>query len=344
MENASQRKKLAKEDFPKLTILSFIDPRKPWLLVPSGSLMGYFDFVSEHYRIGPWTRLSMALPIIFSIAVFSIRPGTELPLSKGFETVDSSDHRCCLKASSYPEVFSVYWWYNVIFFVHMTGLVCLSMFKKTPFIIFAYTMQSWVMNSTRHGLNALAPFLNDGHFLLHINRVLRFPALLSSVLVFVIWNFILLPFFYVSFNDTKRKDFMKWNIEFRMVQYHICNVIYSAMNTLFTQSGDNTFQVFIYEDLWYALVYGLGYSLFYVLFLDRIGIHMYPVFSPRTNRSALLWLGMWIGSFAIFKTINATMEKNLISVPAPITFGIVISAVLELKSGALKRYISRSSR
>merc|ERR1740139_659736 len=101
---------------------------------------------------------------------------------------------------------------------------------------------------------------------------------------------------------------MKWNIEFRMVQYHICNVIYSAMNTLFTQSGDNTFQLFIYEDLWYALVYGLGYSLFYVLFLDRIGIHLYPVFSPRKNRSALLWLYIWIGTFAIFKTINATME------------------------------------
>jgi len=334
MGDASQTK-LRKEDLSKLTVLSFIDPRKPWVLVPNGSLMGYFDFVPEHYRIGPWTRVSLALPIIFSIALFLLKPGTEL-----FETADSSDHRCCLKASSYPEVFSVYWWYNVILFVHMTGVVAWSMFHRTPFIIFAYTIQSWIMNSTRHGLNALAPFLNDGHFLLHINRILRFPALFSSVIVFITWNFILLPFFYFSFNDTKRKSFMNWNIEFRMVQWHICNVLYSVMNTLITQSGDNTFQHFIYEDIWYALFYGLGYGLFYVLFLDRIGIHVYPVFSPRTNYSAVLWVGKFITPFALFKTSNAAMEKNLISVPALITFGIVMSASLELKSGALKRYIS----
>jgi len=314
------------------------------VLVPNGSLMGYFDFVPEHFRVGPWTRVSLALPIILCAALVFLKPGNEFPLSKGFETAaDSSEHRCCLKTSSYPEVFSVYWWYNIIIFLHMTGLVAYCMFLSTPAIIGAYTIQSWIMNITRHGLNALAPFLKDGHLLLHINRILRFPALVSSVITFTVWNFILVPFLSIQADDTRRKNFMKWNITFRMVQLHVCNVIYSIMNTLFTQSGDSTFQLFQYEDMWYGLVYGLGYGLFYILFLDRIGVHLYPVFSPRTNYSAILWPGTMMIIFTVYKTFNATMEKNLISVPALLTLGIFISVVLEMKSGVVQTTILRSA-
>jgi len=334
--------KLGKKDLSKLTILSFIDPRKPWVLVPNGNLMGLFDFVPEHLRVGPWTRVTRTLPFVFTVILLLLKPETGSSSSEGFETLESSKHRCCLKSSSYPELFSVYWWYNVALFVHMTGLVAWSMFSRTTFIIVAYTIQSWIINSTRHGLNAVAPLLKDGHVLLHINRVLRFPAILSSVVVFMTWNFLLLPFLYFRYSDgAEKKALLKWNIEFKMVQFHVCNIMYSIMNTLFTQSGDITFQLFTYEDMWYGLVYGLGYGLFYVLFLDRVGAHLYPVFSPRSNYSTILWCGIFGGTYGLYKILNATMENNLISVPVLGTFTIFVTFILETKSGSVKKLLKK---
>lgn len=330
--------KSGNKDLSKLTILSFIDPRKPWLLVPNGNLMGLFDFVPEYLRVGPWTRITSALPFVFTVILLLLKPETG-----SFETsLESTDHhRCCMTASSYPEVFSAYWWYNVTLFVHMTGLVAWSMYQRTPFLIVAYTIQSWIINSTRHGLNAVAPLLNDGHLLLHINRVLRFPAILSSVVVFVTWNFLLLPFIYFRCSDgTEKKALLQWNIEFKMVQFHVCNIVYSIMNTLFTQSGDSTFQLFTYEDMWYGLVYGLGYGLFYVLVLDRVGVHMYPVFSPRSNYSAILWCGIFGGTYGLYKVLNAAMDNNLISEAVLVTVTVFVTFLFERKSRSMKNLTS----
>jgi len=298
----------------------------------------HFDKVPEHLRVGPWTRISIILPIILTIVTFFLKPENGFSLSKRFEASDYSEHRCCLKASSYPEVCSVYWWYNVLLFIYMTGLLARCMHSQSPFIIATFTIQSWTINSIRYGLNALAPLLSDGHFLLHINRILRFPAILSSAVVFLAWNFILVPFFYVCLSDdTKRKKFMEWNIEFRMVQLHVCNIVYSIMNTLFTQSGNGMFQLFRYEDFWYGLVYWFGYGLFYILFLDRIGAHLYPVFSPRANYSYILWFAVFGCTYGFYILANAAMAKDLFSLPILGAFTICITIILESKSGSLKK-------
>merc|ERR1740124_589371 len=187
--------------------------------------------------------------------------------------------------------------------------------SQSPFIIATFTIQSWTINSIRYGLNALAPLLSDGHFLLHINRILRFPAILSSAVVFLAWNFILVPFFYVCLSDdTKRKKFMEWNIEFRMVQLHVCNIVYSIMNTLFTQSGNGMFQLFRYEDFWYGLVYWFGYGLFYIL-----------------------WFAVFGCTYGFYILANAAMAKDLFSLPILGAFTICITIILESKSGSLKK-------
>ena len=32
-----------------------VDPAEPWVLVENGSFLGYFDWLPEKYRVGPWS-------------------------------------------------------------------------------------------------------------------------------------------------------------------------------------------------------------------------------------------------------------------------------------------------
>ena len=127
--------------------------------------------------------------------------------------MNSLDHRCCLK-SSYPEALLPYLWYNVLLFVHMTAVVIWNMQTAAPFIIVAFTIQSWLMNTVQHGLDAPAPFLSDGHLLLHVNRILRFPAIYSSFVVFLGWNLVLTPAIYFLMDTEQKKNSLKVNIHF----------------------------------------------------------------------------------------------------------------------------------
>jgi hypothetical protein len=45
----SAKLKAAKEKLPILKLSSFADPREPWVLVPNGSLLGFFDWVRYTY-------------------------------------------------------------------------------------------------------------------------------------------------------------------------------------------------------------------------------------------------------------------------------------------------------
>lgn len=178
--------------------------------------------------------------------------------------------------SHYPEMYSSYWWYNVTAFVVMTYMIVWVVINRTKGVVVTYTVISWMMNAIRHCLNALAPFLYDHHILLQINRMLRFPALVTASITFSVWNTILLPYIYILVLDTKEKrfNFTVWNLSFRLVQKHVCNVIYATLTCIVAcRSEDmvkaNTSLLFSDEDFWYALTFGYAYGLFYNLVLDR---------------------------------------------------------------------------
>jgi hypothetical protein len=45
----SSKLKAAKDKLPPIKLSSFIDPREPWVMVPNGSLLGFFDWVSMKF-------------------------------------------------------------------------------------------------------------------------------------------------------------------------------------------------------------------------------------------------------------------------------------------------------
>eukprot|EP00571_Detonula_confervacea_P008459 CAMPEP_0172331056 /NCGR_PEP_ID=MMETSP1058-20130122/61731_1 /TAXON_ID=83371 /ORGANISM="Detonula confervacea, Strain CCMP 353" /LENGTH=165 /DNA_ID=CAMNT_0013048309 /DNA_START=276 /DNA_END=770 /DNA_ORIENTATION=- len=152
----------------------FFDPNSPWVLVNEGSLMGFFNFVPRYLRVGPWTKFA---PICLSIIVAKLIYW--MPQQSSFHLEDEI-------LSTHPQ-YSEFWLYNVIIFLWMMLILVVTIRKRGPGVVLAYTIQSWTMLTIRHGLSALAPFLPSKHFLLWANELLRFPALATASVTFFYW-------------------------------------------------------------------------------------------------------------------------------------------------------------
>lgn len=237
----------------------FFDPSSPWVLVNEGSLMGFFDFVPKHLRVGPWSKLA---PIYVTIMVSKLIYW--MPQQSSFHLDD--------EIVSTHEQHSEFWLYNISAFIWMASVLIASIKKRGPGIVVTYTVQSWIMLTVRHALSALAPFLPNNHILLWVNELLRFPALATATITFFFWNFLVSPVIYYNFQPERRKDFLQFNFSFRLVQLHFFNIIFATMNTVIASSRE-----FRSVDLWCALAGAIGYSLVYLLVLDRIGVHLVRV-------------------------------------------------------------------
>jgi len=295
-----EEREAARKRKPELTLWDFANPRGPWVLVPEGSLMGYFDWVPKHLRVGPWSLLApLYLAALCGFVMYMKPPEIGLMFAN--------------EPSPYPQPYSPLWCYNLIGFFWMIFVLYLLR-GGGMFIFCTYTIQSWTMMTVRHGLSALAPFLSQGHPLLLLHDILKFPVLATATVTFFVWNTVLMPFilFYAHGKDPKRrKQFLGWCFNFRMSQIHLFNVLYAVLNTVSSQ------QNFTDKDLWCALVGMLLYGLFYVLVLDRIGCHLYPVFSPRTWAFGLTWsfvIGCYFGVYGAWnKLITDGTLSNLVS-------------------------------
>ena len=189
---------------------------------------------------------------------------------------------------SYPEAFSTFWFYNCINFLWMAGVLAASLIqsKAGVSIIMTYTVQSWIVITARHGLTALAPFLPKGHSLLFLNEFLRFHSLITATVTFVVWNFMIAPVIYFKFMETpkKKQGFLTFMLSFRLVQLHGFNIVFAVLNSVIISP-----RKFTSLDLWVSMSYAVVYSLFYLCILDRLGIHLYPVFSPRSKYFTITW-------------------------------------------------------
>jgi hypothetical protein len=310
---------------PHIKLSAFFDIHGPWVLVPDGSLLNFSDWVPLHLRIGPWNKFafpSIVLVVFMTCYLHPFRSATRSDaIFDNNKGVTSSYTTTKTTNNNYPPVWSAYFCYNVFGFLYMTFFLTWVLTRHAKGLIVTFTMISWALNAMRHGLNALSSIavfllLNHHHpcwsswllsSLLKFNHIIRFPALISASIVFCVWNFVLMPFIYFLIPTRhQRIEFLQFSFSYRMVQVHIFNLMYSITSTIVTGEqrqghrggggpgllrqpalDEATFQ---YEDLWYALSFGIFYGLFYVFVLDRLGVHLYPVFSPRNKYFVLTWI------------------------------------------------------
>lgn len=149
--------------------------------------------------MGPWTA---AAPIYFNVLLANLLYW--MPQKESFYLDDEI-------LATHPLAYSAFWVYNILIFFWMKFILLWTIRKRGPGVLVTYTIQSWTMIATRHGLSALAPFLPRQHVLLWVNEMLRFPALATASITFVYWNFIIAPVIYYNIGTVEKK---KWFIQF----------------------------------------------------------------------------------------------------------------------------------
>ena len=219
----------------------------------------------------------------------------------------------------YPEFRSSWWYYNAIIGTWMTLFIAVILYSNV-YTIITYTIQSWCCLALRHCLTALSPLLvrkissesiitaRLSHFLLSLNEMIRLHSLLTATITFIFWNFFIAPAIYIFFikSPKGRKSFIEFNCSFKLIQLHCFNIIYAVLGTISVFPRRS----FLYEDIWCSAVLNTAYMLFYLLFLDRFGIHLYPVFSPRSKYAFFVMVVTWIFYYSLIQAWNYAIQSE----------------------------------
>ena len=284
------------EFFRDHSVWDLIDPSKPWVLVEGGSFLGFFDFVPEHYRCGPWSLVPLSvLPFILSLV---IKGAVWLSMQKGLW------EQFVLPDDSY-EAFTLEWYYTLAASCWMVFIMW-HIYARSPASIGAwvtFTVWSWTIITIRHFLVLVAPFFRSVRL---ASELLRFPALLSATITSGIWNFVLFPAIVLYFvkDLDQRKKFIGFFTNFRLTQLHVFNFFFAVANCAYV----SPVRPLHIGDTGPAGIFLCVYMAWYYCVLDRLGIHLYPIFSPRTPLVLFSWMliiGACAGGYEFWKGVLA---------------------------------------
>jgi hypothetical protein len=295
---------------------TLLDPfSQPWVLVPDGSFLGVFDWVPRQLRVGPWSTCAICYvtAIWYISALTAVYFKSEIsqpwwqsssslpsPMTDNSINDDWNSHHHHSSSLEYPQVGSVKWYYHAITFVWMAYVNHLLIFGPglSTRAWATYTVQSWTLLWIRHLLCACAPI---SHVALQWAEYIRFPVACSTTITFVLWNTILAPFIYCIGMKTpeKKRDFVKFMFSFRLTQIHVFNIVYGIMNLAWASPRRQLEPI----DLYFAILSVVLYMAWYLLLLDRLGIHLYAIFSPRAPGwiVVLIWTTLFLVYFATFR-------------------------------------------
>ena len=250
-----------------------------------GSFNGWFDWLPLWMRVGYWSPIFVSFLIGFWYSLVAFKP-TPLEFPPALPSSVAASTR------TGEEDFNP--WFLIDCFVCCWGVfvVCHAQYTMGSISGFyiSYTGWSWGIMTARAGLEAVAQLLPPRYNTLSktlatIGSALRFPTAVAAVITFTIWNFILLPLIYFGSMEPgsdKRKSFLKFNFGFFMSNIHLANLPLSMMNTIWGPTA----RIFAESDLWMGLLVAAVYSALYLFVLDRLGLHFYPIFCPRTGLSS----------------------------------------------------------
>ena len=232
-----------------------------------GSFNGWFDWLPKWMRVGYWSPITIVFLVVFYTCVVLYRPQPLFFDISQYQQQKQSDA----------------WWlvdvgvvtYGVIVMV----LSSIHMGSLGAFYI-SFTGWSWILLTARPMLSVASGIFhgNLAFWMATLASALRFPVAVAAIITFVLWNFFLFPIIY--FVATPKKDrskFLKFNFGFFMTNVHLLNFPLAMMNTVY-----GNVRLLTTSDLWVGYVIVALYSVLYLFVLDRIGLHFYPIFCPRT--------------------------------------------------------------
>ncbi len=253
-----------------------------------------FDFVPKHLRTGPWSPIAtLALfGILYLVAIVLIAANIKHYYSGPTANQVSGAMDDFRLAPDAYQAYTFGWFYNLgtfFWMCYVAWLVWTSSALSTVAWV-SFTLWSWTIITLRHGLCVLAPFIPSVRLCCEI---LRLPVLLSASVTFGVWNFILMPVIALLLikDPLRRKTFVEYMTSFRLTQLHIFNMVFAVLNGYYMEPR----RPLHLGDLDAIAIYMALYLVWYYFVLDRIGIHLYPIFSPRAS-----WvIGSWLLVVAI---------------------------------------------
>ncbi|KAL3942545.1 MAG: hypothetical protein SGBAC_003291, partial [Bacillariaceae sp.] len=259
-DSTAEKEKMDKA-ISELSLSRFFDWSQPWVLIPGGSYQGFFDFLPRHLRCGPWSFVAISSVRILILTMLMI--GVELYKDDGgilvlFEDSMPRHNYVAFDRDWYLTLAGFLWMLFICWYVYANG-------PKGKAAWVTFSLWSWTVVMVRHGLCLLAPFAPSIRL---ASEILRFPALLSATLVFVMWNFVLFPVILICIKDyEKRSKFLAYMTNFRLTQLHVFIIVYAAVNGAFVEPRRSLHM----GDAAAASIFLTFYMIWYYCVLDRLG-------------------------------------------------------------------------
>ena len=254
----------------------------------NGSYNGWFDWLPLWMRVGYWSPFTVLFLVTFYYSMYKYKPtplqfdiSKTLMMTMGSGVGSNDDDGNTTSAKLF--------WFVMDCVVFLWGISLLIYLKRSKesyagFYV-SFTGWSWMILTTRAGCDVVANILgstlpNLAKILATFGSALRLPASLNAFITTILWNFIFFPLIYfVAIKEEKqRRGFLKFNFSFFMNNIHLMNLPLASTNTIYGYSA----RLFTLSDLWIGYLVVALYSMMYLFVLDRMGIHFYPIFCPRT--------------------------------------------------------------
>ena len=169
--------------------------------------------------------------------------------------------------------------------------------RRWPFC--TYTVTGWTLLTLRYICSVVG--------LTSIASIIRFPSMCMATITVVVWWGVLFPAFMSMLDAEGKTGFLRFNKNGLLINLHLLNLPLALLDVYI---HPRTLTLF---DLWVAFLIAFLYMMFYVLVLDRRGIHIYIIFSPRTAFFAVsvaAVAAMYAGVFRVLGAYSSMCLNN----------------------------------
>ena len=293
---------------------SFWDVTKPWVLVPHGSFLNAFDWVPPVFREGHWNLL---VCLHFAFTVYSVGlMCVYYVFTKPALIMEANSNNNADNNFEYYDAYSSQWWYNLAGFAWTSFVIASILFRGGgPGSWLTFTVQTWTLLWLRHGLSTLVS-LWPSYYVVTLNEYLRLPMLVQSSLTFFAWNLILAPIIY-SRMETPAQQQMFRNVftNFRLTQLHLFVIVFATIQGVYGTPARQLSSI----DFCCTCLSVLQYAFLYLLVLDRLGIHLYLIYSPRTNLAILSWSLTYAAVYGLFVFWRKILNLYIVEEPGSVS-------------------------